>query len=243
MNGAYTSLAEWFEYLNADCDYEKWSQYLYERLQSLGVTGGRGIDVGCGSGAFTRAFARFGFDMFGFDNSPAMLAKAEQLSRGVPRVRYGLSDAAKIRVPGGKVDFALCVNDCLNYIPPSSVCAFFRRMHACLRPGGAFLFDVSSAYKLREILADNVFCEDREEVAYLWFNHREADRVEMDITLFVRGTDGRFDRTDEHHTQYIYEQQTLCAAAQEAGFAVRGCEGTFGDAADRTRVNFLCVRA
>ena len=55
MSGAYSALAAWFEYLNADCDYEKWSQYLYGRLLSLGVKEGKGLDIGCGSGAFTRA--------------------------------------------------------------------------------------------------------------------------------------------------------------------------------------------
>ena len=124
MNGAYTSLADWFEYLNADCDYEQWSQYLYGRLQGLGVTGGRGADIGCGSGAFTRAFARWGYDMVGFDVSSAMLARAEQLSRGVPHVRYGLADARSVRFPGGRADFALCVNDCVNYLPPADIPAF-----------------------------------------------------------------------------------------------------------------------
>ena len=42
MNKAYSSLADWFEYLNADCDYEQWSQYLYGRLRGLGIEGGRG---------------------------------------------------------------------------------------------------------------------------------------------------------------------------------------------------------
>ena len=67
MISAYTSLAEWFEYLNADCDYEKWSQYLYNRLMGLGIRSGKGLDIGCGRGAFTRAFAGFGFDMTGYD--------------------------------------------------------------------------------------------------------------------------------------------------------------------------------
>ena len=82
MTNAYSALADWFEYLNADCDYEKWSQYLYDRLRSLGVTGGKGLDIGCGSGAFTRAFAAFGFDMTGYDSSERMLQKAEQLGAG-----------------------------------------------------------------------------------------------------------------------------------------------------------------
>ena len=29
---AYAGLADWFEYLNDDCDYENWSQYLIAKL-------------------------------------------------------------------------------------------------------------------------------------------------------------------------------------------------------------------
>lgn len=241
MSGAYSALAGWFEYLNADCDYEKWSQYLYGRLRSLGVEAGRGLDIGCGSGAFTRAFARLGFDMTGYDNSPEMLAKAEQLGAG-GRVRYILSDARRVRVQGKKADFALCVNDCLNYIPPADVPAFFARVCSCLRRGGAFVFDVSSAYKLREVVGSNTFCEDREEVAWMWFNSLQGERVEMDVTLFVRGEDGRFSRSDEHHTQYIHEEEALRAAALAVGFSVRAVEGALGDPADGMRRNFLCVK-
>ena len=242
MNGAYSALAGWFEYLNADCDYEKWSQYLYERACRLGVSGGRALDIGCGSGAFTRAFAARGFAVTGYDHSPAMLAKAEQLGAG-GRIQYVLSDARKLRVLGEKADLALCVNDCLNYIPPQDVSAFFKRVHGCLRRGGVFLFDVSSAYKLRAVIANNTFCEDREEVAWMWFNALRGDRVEMDVTLFVRGKDGRFSRSDEQHVQYIHERAALCAAAEEAGFAVRAVEGAVGDAEDKLRENYLCVRA
>lgn len=241
MTNAYSALADWFEYLNADCDYEKWSQYLYDRLRSLGVTGGKGLDIGCGSGAFTRAFAAFGFDVTGYDSSERMLQKAEQLGAG-GRVKYVLCDARRLRVIGGRADFALCVNDCLNYIPPQDVPAFFARTAGCLKKGGAFLFDVSSPYKLREIIGGNTFCEDREEVTYLWFNECLADRVEMDVTLFVRGADGRFTRSDEHHTQYIHEKEFLVHAAESAGFCVRAQEGAFGDASDKTRLNFLCTR-
>lgn len=241
MTSAYTSLAEWFEYLNADCDYEKWSQYLYNRLTAAGITGGKSLDIGCGSGAFTRALAAYGFDMTGYDLSAEMLSKAERLGTG-PRVRYILSDARKVRVMGGRADFAICVNDCLNYIPQKDVPAFFARVNGCLRKGGCFIFDVSSPQKLRETIGNNAFCEDREELAYLWFNTLFPDRVEMDFTLFVKGKDGRFDRADEHHTQYIHEKAALLSAAEGAGFAVRAAEGAFGDARDTTRLNFICER-
>lgn len=66
---AYEGLAEWFEYLNDDCGYEKWSQYLISKLKCFPLT--TGLDVGCGSGWFTRAFRRAGYDMAGLDLSPA----------------------------------------------------------------------------------------------------------------------------------------------------------------------------
>ena len=54
-NAAYSSLAAWFEYLNDDCDYEKWSQYLLEKLKGFSLS--VGVDIGCGGGWFTRRFA------------------------------------------------------------------------------------------------------------------------------------------------------------------------------------------
>ena len=239
---AYTFLASWFEYLNADCDYEQWSQYLYEKLRAAGVESGAGLDIGCGSGAFTRAFARRGFSMTGYDVSAPMLSKAEELgAREGVYPRYILSDMRRVKVLGPRADFALCVNDCLNYLPPAEVPAFFRRVAGCLRRGGAFLFDVSTPQKLRAI-GGNTFCEERDELAYLWFNTLFADRVEMDITLFVREEDGKYRRGEEHHTQYMHEQAFLCGAAEEAGFTVLEsgcipCGGKLG-----SRIGFTCVR-
>ena len=43
---AYSTLAEWFEYLNDDCDYEQWSQYLIKTLSAYPLD--TGLDVGCG---------------------------------------------------------------------------------------------------------------------------------------------------------------------------------------------------
>ena len=242
MSKAYSLLADRFEYLNQDCGYDSWSQYLYERLCAQGVRTGSGVDAGCGSGAFTRRFAARGFSMTGFDVSEEMLAKAEELSRGqAHRPLYVRADVRKVKMPH-RADFALCVNDCLNYVPPRGLPAAFSHLAGCLRAGGVLLFDVSSPYKLREVIGGNTFCEDRDELAYLWFNRLEEDRVEMDVTLFVRGEGGTFTRAEEHHTQYIHEEAALLAAAEGAGFAVRECGFVpFGGAAGE-RIGCVCVR-
>ena len=117
-----------------------------------------------------------------------------------------------------------------------------KRVAAALKKGGIFLFDVSSEYKLRRVIGDNVFCEDCEDVAYMWFNHLFEDRVEMDVTVFAKQKDGRFERSDERHVQYIHTEASLVGAAEKAGFSCLKTEGAFGDVSDKTRINFILRR-
>lgn len=240
MNEAHGPLAEWFEYLNDDCDYASWSQYFIEGLRSLRA-GSSGLELGCGSGAFCRALTRAGFRMEGADLSFAMLTKAEELSReeGL-RISFFQADAAALKVPH-RYDFILSPNDCFNYIPPKKLPSAFAHIAKALEKDGIFWLDISSEYKLRHKVADNISADDREDVTYLSFNSLSEDRVEMDVTLFVKRKDGSFDRFDEHHTQYIHREEDISAALRKAGFSVIRTEGHLGEPKERSdRLNLIC---
>ena len=242
MPQAYDSLADWFEYLNDDCDYSRWSQYFIEGLRRMGA-GKKGLEIGCGSGAFCRALAKEGYCMTGADISAPMLSKAAALARteGV-NVQFVLADAAKLKTPE-KYDFIIAPNDCYNYIPQEKLASAFRRSYDCLKKGGIFWGDVSSAYKLREKVANNMFADDREQVTYLSFNRLCGDREETEVTLFVREGDGRFRRFDERHTQYIHAEADILSALDGAGFELLREEGHLGEEKIRSeRLNFLCRR-
>ncbi|MGN0823405.1 MAG: class I SAM-dependent DNA methyltransferase [Candidatus Gallimonas sp.] len=240
MPQAYDSLAEWFEYLNDDCDYDKWSQYFIEGLAALGA-GGEGLEIGCGSGAFCRALAKVGYSMTGADISAPMLARAQTLAReeGLT-IPFVLADAEKLRTPK-KYDFILSPNDCYNYLRPQALTGAFRRAAGALRSGGIFWFDVSSEYKLRNKVANNMFADDRDEVTYLCFTRLCGERVEMDVTLFVRREDGKYDRFDERHTQYVHTERALLTSLDEAGFDVLRTEGRLGEEKEGSdRLNLIC---
>ncbi len=242
MDAAYTHLADWFEYLNADCDYEKWSQYLHKKLLGAGVAAGRGLDLGCGSGKFTRMLSRMGYGMTGIDASGEMLAAAARMSaqEGI-YPQFAQCDVRGLKIPG-KADFAVSVNDCFNYVPPADIPRAFAHVKNCLKKGGVFLFDVSSEYKIRQVLGNNSFCEDREDVACMWFCRQTAEGVEMEVTLFIKRADGLFERREERHVQYAHGSGFLRSALESAGFEVLSEEGALGDAQDKMRVNFLCRR-
>lgn len=240
MTRAYDFLADKFEELNDDCGYLTWSQYFLNGLSSVSA-GLKGLELGCGSGAFSRALCRAGYHMSGADISEAMLSKAEYLAREENlSISFFFADAANLIVPE-KYDFILSPNDCFNYIPQKKLKTSFRRIAAALKKDGVFWFDISSPYKLREKVANNIFADDREEMTYLSFNTLKKDFVEMDVTLFLRRADGAFDRFDEHHIQYIHEVESTVSALEDAGFCVLSVEGHLGENKEKSdRLNFIC---
>lgn len=239
MENSYSALGRWFEYLNKDCGYEQWSQYLIELLKNR-AAGVCGLDIGCGNGYFTRALIKAGYSVTGVDISPQMLDKAQQLAlkEGV-RAEFLLGDITKLKVTAKK-DFCIAVNDCLNYVPQSKLKAAFSHVAGCLKRGGIFIFDISSSEKLRTVIGNNLFAEDGEDVSYMWFNSLMGDSVTMDLTFFERLENGDYARSDERHVQYIHEEEEILRSLREAGFDAIS-EGHLGKE-KRERINFICTR-
>ena len=238
---AYTHLAKWFEYLNDDCGYENWSQYLIRKLSRFPLS--RGLDVGCGGGWFTRAFQKHGYAVTGMDSSAEMLdAAQENALREGQRGEYILGDISKTKLPC-RFDFVTAINDCINYIPKTKLSSALKNIRGGLQKGGIFLFDVSSPRKFEEKIANTVSVDDRDEVTYFSFNRRETDGVTMEVSLFVKETDGKYARFDEVHRQYEYSEAELISALEENGFSVLETEGFLGeDSANSDRLVFLAQK-
>ncbi len=224
---AYTNLADWFEYLNDDCDYENWSQYLILKLKDSGFS--CGLDVGCGGGWFTRAFQKHGYQMTGLDVSPQMLdfAQNKALETGI-RSEYILGDITA-KKPPKRFDFVTAINDCFNYIPKEKLGKALKNIASALKNGGLLIFDVSSPRKFERKIANTVSVDDRDEVTYLSFGKVEGEKATLDVTLFVKEKNGAYTRLDETHTQYIYTEEELVKALEENGFTIVNVEGHLGE--------------
>ena len=98
-----------------------------------------------------------------------------------------------------------------------------------MRAGGAFVFDVSTPHKLKDILCSGLFGEDREEITYIWQNtwHEKRQTVELDLTFFVREEDGKYRRIDERQHQRAWDQQTLKETLWHAGFRAVSLYGDY----------------
>ncbi|MGL5765794.1 MAG: class I SAM-dependent DNA methyltransferase, partial [Sarcina sp.] len=84
---------------------------------------------------------------------------------------------------------------------------------------GVFIFDINSYYKLSEILGNNIYTYDNEEIFYTWENIFEDDIVEMSLTFFVK--DGyMYERFDEVHEERAYREQEIEAIIKKIGFKI-----------------------
>ena len=216
---AYRGFAGVYDLLMDDFDYPAWAEYYLRLLESAGVQPTELCDCACGTGSLTMEFAARGLRVTGVDLSGEMLdvAREKAMRRGA-NVRFACMDMAKLTLPH-PVDAIVCGCDGVNYLTSEKrVRAVLAAAYASLKPGGALAFDISSPYKLKEVLGDAFFGEERDEAAYLWQNTLDGDVVTMDLTFFIRRADGLYERVTETHRQMAHEPENLARLLNETGF-------------------------
>lgn len=228
MNKAYSGLAKVYEHFICDSDYERWADFVVQTMKKYFV-GADGVDCACGSGYFTRALKRAGFDVVGLDSSQEMLQQAvANCSKEKLKIDFLLMDMTNLKLMK-KVDFITVINDGVNYVEKSKAKKTFSAFSKNLNRNGLLFFDVSSEFKIKNIISNNLFGEDDEQCSYLWFNNIFDDRVEMDISLFLKNSDGTYTKKEERHTQYIYTRAELEQLLRECGFEVISVTEAFGN--------------
>lgn len=241
----YSALAKFYEKLNDNCDRETWSHYLISLLGELCGDPGKleGADLGCGTGGLTALLARETRIAAACDLSAEMLSAASARAglSGVPLVQC---DFSQFRAPH-KLNFLNAADDAFNYLPPAELKKTFARLRAQLKGDGVLLFDLSSPYKLREVLGDNLFFDDGEELSMFWQSELCKSAVKFSLTFFERTESGLYRRTEEEQTQYIHEPAEVLQALAEAGFSERVAYDGFTRAPvrpDSLRIQFAARR-
>lgn len=217
MNDAYSAFAAGYDRMMGDVDYDGWAQYIDGFLKEAGARSV--LECACGTGSLTVRLGRMGYAVTGSDLSEDMLMVARQkaLQAGLRFLPFVCQDMRRLAIHK-PVDAVVAACDGVNYLVDGAE-DFFRAAHKALKSGGLLLFDVSSAYKLSTILADNTFAATGADWAYIWENqyHPRLDRVDMVLTGFLKqGT--RYARFEEHHSQRAYSEEELRTALAGSGF-------------------------
>jgi SAM-dependent methyltransferase len=111
-----------------------------DAMVAAGLQGGgeRVLDLGCGPGHTTLAFAARGARVTGLDLTPAMLGVARQLAaeRGLDNARFEQGDASALPFEEGSFDVVTSRLSAHHYAEPAAV---LREVVRVLAPGGRFL--------------------------------------------------------------------------------------------------------
>lgn len=107
------------------------------------------LEVGCGTGAFSRLLARRSDRVLAIDLSPQMVRLARERSALFPNIRFEVSDAVGSELPAETFDCIAAIAT-LHHLPMTLMLA---KMRAALRTGGVLLIlDLFEPEGLRDAL-------------------------------------------------------------------------------------------
>jgi len=217
---SYGVLAEYYDSLTTDVDYENWADFLEKLFARSGEEILRVVDLGCGTGSLTAELTTRGYEMTGVDLSEDMLAvAADKCSVFEQPPLFLHQDMAKLTL-FSPADAVVCCLDSLNYVTkPAAVQRTFQRVFDNLRPGGLFVFDIRTPSFLRA-MDGQVFLDETEDLCCIWRGEFSQRRniLSYYMDLFALDSDGKWLRDGELHEEYAYEPEELALWLTQAGF-------------------------
>lgn len=223
MSEQYSSLSFFYDAFMQDIDYGAWCDFYSECFRRFSDVPVQSVaDIGCGTGSITVPMSAHGYKMTALDISEEMLSLAAKKAEDAGAdIRFLASDMRSFNL-GFKADAAISSFDCVNYLlKTADVEASLYRVHENIEKGGIFVFDVSTPYKYKNILAGNSFVFEDEDVFMTWENYfnEKTGICDFYLTFFIR--DGKlYRREDEEQRQRCYSLRTLRKAIKNAGFSI-----------------------
>lgn len=218
----YGVFAKYYDRLTENVAYEERAEYFRRLLSSFGVNGGVLIDLACGTGRLLALMEGFGFDVIGVDSSAEMLcvtqnnlltAKTRPLLLCQKMQELDLYDT---------VDAVICSLDSINHlVAPRDVIKTFERVALFLNHGGIFIFDVNTLHKHKNILADNCFVYDLEDLFCVWQNSLDEKTDTVNITLDFFEKEGRlYNRSTQTINERAYSFEDLTLWLEQSGLTL-----------------------
>ena len=242
---SYSDFAYVYDHLmHKDIDYEKWADYIENIFSMYDISPNLVCDLACGTGNMTIPLSKRGYDMTGIDISEDMLNIAREKAND-DNILFLNQNISNVDLYGTMGAFT-CMIDGVNYlISPKSLYNMFYRIKNCfLDKDGIFIFDISSRYKLKNIIGNNTFIHNEPSVFYSWQNRyiENKNLSDMFLTFFVKNKNS-YHRFEERHLQRAYTPKELIPMLKKAGFKRIDTfdELTFNPPSDTSeRIVFVC---
>jgi len=218
----YSNFAQFYDNLMYDVDYKKRTSYLLKLFSKYGKKPTLLLDMACGTGGFSNCFAKQGVEVIGVDLSEEMLSLAREKSALEGNDILYLCQRAEELDLYGTVDGAVCCLDSLNHITDyKGFCKALQKVSLFLEENCLFIFDLNTEYKHKQVLGDNVFVIETDDIYCVWANSFKAKECRVDISLdFFIQNDGLYERFSEEFTERAYSPEQVKTALEKAGLEI-----------------------
>ena len=219
MWNAYQNLAISYDRLTQDVDYQATVDFYDAILRREGLKPRTAVDLACGTGSVALLLAQKGLKVTAVDISEEMLCVAAQKAQTLADPpRFVCQALEHLQLPRA-VDLAVCALDSLDYITDPAACQqAIARVYKHLNPGGCFIFDVNTPYKLRA-MDGQIFLDEDDDVYCVWRGEfdEKTNILSYGMDLFQRKGQ-LWERSFEEHQEYAYSREQLEGYLRKAGF-------------------------
>ncbi|AFS77917.1 putative methyltransferase type 12 [Gottschalkia acidurici 9a] len=208
---AYQDFALLYDELMDDIDYYKWFNYIKDIFKKCDKSPKSILEMACGTGNLTKYFCEERYDVTCFDLSDDMLSIAYDKLGSFKNVNIIKQDMVTLNLSNKKFDSIICACDSINYVTDKNdLLKVFENAYNHLSDDGLFIFDINSYYKLKNIIGENTFVQDREDIFYVWENEfiEEDEVCNFYLTFFVK-EDEMYERFDEVHIEKAYKNEDI----------------------------------
>ena len=218
----YDGLAGSYDAMMTDASYRKRADWLERLFRKSSIPVQSVLDLACGTGTIACLLAERGYQVIATDASEEMLTqammKAAELEENVPVFLCQTMPKLRLLEP---VDAVVSTIDSLNYLTRErDIRETFRRVYRWLKPGGQFVFDVNTPYKLRR-MDRQMYMDETEDTFCVWrtFFSERTQICTYQVDLFQELEDGTWERSFEEHREKAWTMEQLRDFLEDAGFA------------------------
>ena len=217
----YGALAFSYDGLMADGAYRRRVDFLERLFKKSRLPVSTVLDLACGTGTVACLLAERGYRVIATDGSEEMLTQAAAKAAGLDTPPLFIrQDMPRLRLLE-PVDAAVSTLDSLNYLTRErDLRETFRRVYRWLQPGGQFIFDVNTPWKLRR-MDGQMYMDETEESFCAWrtFFSERTEICTYQVDLFRLRPDGAWQRDCEEHRERAWSGEMLRRCLAEAGFS------------------------
>jgi SAM-dependent methyltransferase len=225
---AYELLAPFYDSYTRDYGHDVWLANLEAIALSHGLRGNRLLDVGCGTGKSFMPMVERGYDAVGCDLSPAMVELARAAAAGSAEVL--VADARDLPVLG-RFDLVTSLDDALNYVVSDEELGMaFAGVARNLRPGGMFVFDLTSLATYRKYFCVDM-ASDEGDSFFCWRGEADPEGtgagsvVGSTIEVFTTEDGDSWRRFSSRHVQRHHPPERVAELLARAGFELLSRRG------------------